>query len=855
MIGRTLAHFRVLEQIGEGGMGVVYLGEDTRLHRRVAIKVVSGAARSDPEARARFLLEARAASALDHPNICAIHHIDETDEGTPFLVMAHYGGETLDRRLGRGPLPLGQAIDVVAQVAQGLAHAHARGVIHRDIKPSNVLLTDDGAVKILDFGLAKLVGAASVTATGVSLGTPSYMSPEQVRAEPVDARADVWACGVLLYALVAGRSPFEGENLGQVTYAILERDPVPLERLLGRVPPGLSSVLARCLAKRAVDRFPDAGALAAELRALHTGLDADESAAFLPATSEARTLVMPTPKRRLGRHAPRVKVAVAATLAAVIGVAAFLAWRLAQPAEPLRVAVLAAAVSGEPDSLAAADAASSARSALLAGLAALRGISPLDASDVRGVSGWRQLVTALAADDVLSLALTRAGEDWRVEMRRRSAADSSVRWAGEFSVRRDASLPLHDALRAHLARAYPDSPPRRGERLGAIAAEDYAEFLRIERHFRRNFANDVLRDEMAQRLARLRRAAPDFLGVHLLEAEWARYQYETNRMAGDLALALESAERARRLAPEDPRPLVARFAALTHQGEWDRAGAVLDELARLTPGDPEVEFQRARLLEGRGDRAAGIAALERLIRRRPARHYLERLIRMQYGAGRYADARTRLEALSRDYPEHLFPRSYLAQLELLYGEPARAESLYAQLVVRYSRVTYLSNLGLAQLLQARYDAAASSLTRALELSPEDAGVRLNLADCELLRGRVAEAEAIYRSILRRVSARTDSATWDSRLIEAQCLAHLGRGEESVAIALDVLRTEGENADALFQSALIHALSGESTSATVHARRAIELGIQPRWFELPWFDRLRRDARFQEALRSTPRAGS
>ncbi len=856
MIGRTLGQYRVLEALGQGGMGTVYLGEDTHLGRRVAIKVISGAAGGDPEARARFLQEARAASSLDHPNICAIYQIGETDEGAPFLAMAHYDGATLDRRIDAGPVPLGEAVEIAAQVADGLAHAHARGIVHRDIKPSNVLLTRDGVAKILDFGLAKRLGAESLTTTGVSIGTPAYMSPEQVRAEKVDARSDVWAAGVLLYALLAGRSPFDGENLAAVTYAILENEPRPLREFFPRVPEGLQAVLDRCLAKNAADRYPDARALAADLRALAARLAGDETRTQTAsvAASGARTLAVPsTPRRRTAGSAParRLAAPAAAVLALALAAGAIVAWRATHPATPLRVAVLAPEVAGEPDSAAAAVASADAMAAVLRALAALRGVAPLDAASVRGTSGWRQLADALSADEVFTVSLTRSREEWNVALRRIAAADSAVRWAGSFSVARGAALPFLDAVRAGLARAYPDHAPRPGERSSRIGAAEYEEFLELERRFRRNFANDVPRAEMLARFERLRRAAPGYLGVHLLEAEWARYQFETHRAPGDLALALEAAERAARLAPDDPRPYVARINARMLEADWARAGESLQELRRLIPGEPEVDFLAARILEGRGERAAAIEAMKRLVRRRPARHYLERLARMQYNAGHYDDARAVLASLAAQYPDYVFPRSYRAQLELLYGSPPSAESLYAELAERFPRGIYYSNLGLARMLQHDFAGAAEATRRADALQPGDPATLLNLGDCEALLGRHEEAAALYRRVLA-MAGPGSSDDWETRLTAAQCLAHLGRREEAVAATMDVLRTEGDNADALFQSSLVCAVSGESASAIVHARRAIELGIQPRWFSLPWFDAVRKDPRFEAALKTTPK---
>ncbi len=286
MIGRTVTHYRIQEKLGGGGMGVVYRAEDLKLGRTVALKFLPPETVRDDEAKRRFFHEARAAAALDHPNICTVYEVDETPEGEVFLAMACYDGETLKDRIARGPLPTAEAVRIALRACDGLVRAHQRGIVHRDIKPANIMLTADGTVKIVDFGLAKLAGQTALTRTGTTLGTVTYMAPEQARGAAVDGRADVWALGAVLYEMLTGRPPFAGEYAQAVIYSILNEAPEQPSHLRSDLPAALETVIARALAKDPEQRVPGVAELAAALRAL--GLDPSTS----PPLAETQPLVV-----------------------------------------------------------------------------------------------------------------------------------------------------------------------------------------------------------------------------------------------------------------------------------------------------------------------------------------------------------------------------------------------------------------------------------------------------------------------------------------------------------------------------------------------------------------------------------
>ncbi len=265
MVGTTISHYRILEKLGEGGMGLVYKAEDTLLKRTVALKFLPPAFTSDPEAKERFINEAQAASALEHANICSVHEIAD-HEGQTFIVMGYYEGETLKKKIEEERLAIEDGIDIGVQIAQGLARAHEAGIIHRDIKPANIMVTSHGEVKILDFGLARMSGRSRLTKTGVTLGTAAYMSPEQARGEQVDQRTDIWSLGVVLFEMLTGQLPFKSEHEQAIVYAILNENPTPPRTLRPEVPEIVELIVLKALAKAPGDRYQRAGDFLADLK-------------------------------------------------------------------------------------------------------------------------------------------------------------------------------------------------------------------------------------------------------------------------------------------------------------------------------------------------------------------------------------------------------------------------------------------------------------------------------------------------------------------------------------------------------------------------------------------------------------
>jgi TolB-like protein/Tfp pilus assembly protein PilF/predicted Ser/Thr protein kinase len=271
-VGTVIAgKYRLLGEIGHGGMGVVYKAEDLKLRRLVALKFLPPHLVDEPEREERFLVEARAAAALSHPNVCVVHEIGDSD-GRPYIAMEYVEGETLREKVKGSPLSAEEALAIAVQVAAALGETHGKGILHRDIKSANIMVTGKGQAKVMDFGLAKLRGASSLTRSHTTLGTVAYMSPEQARGEELDGRTDVWSLGVVLYEMVTGELPFRGDHEQTVIHSILNSEPKPPSRVREGLPTGVDGVIGRALAKDAAERYPTMEDLRSDLEAVAAGL-------------------------------------------------------------------------------------------------------------------------------------------------------------------------------------------------------------------------------------------------------------------------------------------------------------------------------------------------------------------------------------------------------------------------------------------------------------------------------------------------------------------------------------------------------------------------------------------------------
>jgi len=844
-------------------MGEVWLAEDERLGRRVAIKrlrIERDRPEAGPDLRRRLRREARSAARLAHPAVARIYDLVEGDPvaGGDALVMEHVEGPTVAEILSAGQLPLPRACRLARQVAEGLAAAHAQGLVHRDLKAENVVVAEDetGAeqAKILDFGLAKSLlpdDDRAATTEGAVVGTYRSMAPEQVRGLAVDHRADLFALGVLLYEMVTGRSPFRGRTPYETLDRVVREPPEPPAHLRPDLPPALATLIESLLAKEPSRRPPEASDVVSALEriaALPATASEGEHGAWPgdEPTASAATAYSARPARSRPARGRLVLGMVAILLVATVSV-----WWWLRPApETLRVAVLPPSVdAGAADDLAGA--AANLRVSVVRVLVGLDGVAPVDpgafgpgplgaagTAGSPGVEGTSplEMARAVAAGEAITSSVARAGRNLaRIELSRVRVADGQVLWSDAVEVPtgpRDA-LVAASAVAATLRRGFPNVGHSLGPAAPSVRPEDYAAFLAIRR---RLDAGAVSWGPELAATETILKTSPELVDARLLAARLAKALFTDTRDASYLDRAQAHLDALRTLAPDDPRRASLELEVALARGDRAAAERVLTSMERREPGDPAVLAGRSRLAEQAGAIDRAIDLMTQVVARRGTWWDLHRLADLEGRHGRVDAAREHLEQLLALAPGHTWAQAKLAEIELTYGDPQRAEALYLKLIQGDPHRSDYTNLGVARLLMGRYHRAAESFREALKMAPGNDAATLNLADAEAALGNAEEARSLYGDVLSDLDAAAVERSLDpiEQMMRAQCLARLGRSDEAVARALAVLQEAPKDAEIAYEAALVFVLAGEEASALASAERALELGVAPRWFSLPAF---------------------
>jgi serine/threonine-protein kinase len=875
--GLRFGRYELRERLGAGGMGEVFRARDCELQRDVAIKFLSESCSSDPKRLARFAAEARAASALNHPNILTIHDVGETS-GRPFIVMECVEGRTLRHLLQDRPLAPKRTLDIAVQLSDGLAKAHAAGIVHRDLKPENVMVTTDGLVKIVDFGLARpspTVGPADDagseptetrapvlspdTAEGAVLGTVGYMAPEQARGEPVDHRSDQFALGAILYEMATGRRAFHCASSIETLAAIIDRDPEPIARLNPSFPAPARWPIERCLAKRPADRYAATEDLAHELRTVRDHLD--ETTVSQTGTNE--------PVRRRGMR-PRQWAALAALVLATAFFASPLrtdAWRwLAGPQLPAerRIAVLPVDAAGEGNALS--------RGLLeyvVMRLAELNTydsrISVVPASEiteagVRNPSGARKKFGATIA---VSISIIREGADLVVNV---ALADTehlsalggdSVTLHGPTPSREEVVSLVMRTLRVRL-QASEKVAWDKGAPAVAEAAALFAEGLTPYQQARAALQKYEQEDRLAEAISLFNKAIdldPRYAAAWagLGEAQLRRYRLTKDRES--LALAETALRNALRF--DDTRPTVWISLGMLHveQGESAEAERAFQRAIVGNPKGADAYRELGLAYQQAGQLPKAEAAYLKAIALDPtswSNH--SHLGFLRFAQGRYGEAEKEFRVGLTFAEDNARLWSNLGAVYMATGRWDEAETALKTAIEKNPRyAAAISNLAYSQFQHGRYADAAATFERAAEFWPREADIWRNVGSARYFAtgDHQRSAPAYERAAQLLEDERTVNPTDPHILVRlADCYASLDRASDARALVADALRRRPQGDD-LRVGASVYEQLGDRGAALRLVRAALDAGVPPSSLESSRsLDKLRVDPRYAALLKAT-----
>ena len=828
--GRVVSHYEVKGRLGGGGMGVVYRARDTRLGREVALKFLHPASGRSPAAVERFQREAAAVSALNHPNICTLYDVG-THEGQPYLVLELLEGMTLKELLRKAPLPAQRVAEFGAQIADALDAAHGKGIVHRDIKPGNLLLTPRGQVKVLDFGLAKLVSGRTtgdssdtsaptehaLTEVGVTVGTLAYMSPEQLLGLPLDGRADLFSLGAVLHELATGRPAFGAATASAVREAILHRDPGSSPGKGEGTATALQRVIAKALEKDPEQRHATAADLRSDLRAIAMG---DTTVAAMPAPP-----AVPLWRRR----GVRLGLAVAAAVA--VATAAFFAgWTKPAPAAIESAAVVAVLPLVEAHG--ADDLSRGAADILITSLARVPGLNVLSRSSTQPYRGRglppAQIARELGVDYLVEGAVERANDTLRMTLTL-VRANGVVAWGesyeggvGElFELQRRAATALAQALRP--GQAPPAGPPLPASTAGTV------ETLRLYSQAQALLERPDVPGNVEGATARLEKAVaaePRFALARaaLADAYWARYL--ATHEPDWATRARGASEEALRLDPDQPLVQLSLAAIDEGTGRLAEARSGLEALILAHPDSDEAHRLLGRVLGrlGRGDEA--LAQLQKAVALRPGfwRNH-QQLGIAHLSAGRHAAAAASFRRIIELQPDLAWGHEMLGTAYHVQGDLAAAIESYERALELGPDAVAWSNLGAALYTEGRLDEAVRAFEQAIALEPLASANHRNLGDAWQRLGRLDAARRSWSEAARlsRQALRVNPRSAETLGQLAACEAKLGDHASAESHARQALDLAPDDPDAHYRAAVVHALGGRSDAAVAALAQAFERG--------------------------------
>jgi len=734
LVGQVLLHYQVTDRLGEGGMGVVYRATDLKLHRTVALKFLSASQAVSRDVKERFLREAMASSALDHPNIGTLFAVEETSDGQLFLVMAFYEGPTLAEKIARGPIPAGEAVSIALQVCRGLNAAHGHGVVHRDIKPGNLIFNSQGVLKILDFGLAKLHGSPDLTMPGSTMGTASYMAPEQALGNAVDHRADLWSTGVVLYEMLAGRPLFRTSDLRSTLYAVISKAPEPIVGL----PHALEQVIGKALEKDPQSRYQSAGEMIAGLEAaLGAPVSLGGEEATRPAIPSERPAPVPSRSKLVAGRRWMVS-SIAILLLLVASLALFLRHRQAASAPSgMRVAALPLLVTGTDEGAGAGPAqalADGIRSQLIDALSSRersnQGLLVIPAAQLAAqhVTDPASARRALGANLAITGSLAVTGNNVRVVLSSVDTATSKV-LKSEVIEGAETALPELSKKVAQTAagmlglNAIASSASI--DPAAALPPGEASVFL-TSLGYLQHWDKSASLDAAIAGFDQVVKASPNFASGYAALADCYQRRYLATKDMHALNLADQNVNRA--MALQGNLPGVA------------------------------LSFGELRLLQGKYSEA--VSAFERVLTFDDRNDRAYRGLAKAYAAMGLPDkAQETWEKAVALHPNSADSHNQLALFEMSRGAYSQAAAEFRRsLSLAPENVSIMGNLGVALLYAGSLDESRKVLQESIRLSPTYASYT-NLGNLDLKQARYADAASDYEKALE--INKTDYRVWSN----------------------------------------------------------------------------------------------
>jgi serine/threonine protein kinase/tetratricopeptide (TPR) repeat protein len=790
--------YKILEKLGEGGMGIVYKALDMTLNRDVALKFLPPEYTRDIEAQERFIREAKAASALDHPNICNIHEINKTEDEQVFIVMAYYEGQSLKGKIKRGPMKQKDVVDIALQVALGIAAAHKKGIIHRDVKPTNIILTNDGTAKILDFGIAKLSGQEGLTRPHSTVGTVSYMSPEQARGDEVDVRTDIWSLGILMYEMITGRLPFKGDNTQAILYNVMNEEPRSMKDLRAAIPPELEHIIEKALAKDPKKRFSSGRELAAELEDLKTRMTMGKVPIFRP--------------KYFFRSRKRIMITGSVLLLVVITILV------------MRILTRPSLAFEERDKLLVADVDNQTGEAVFD--LALRTAIEADLQQ----SPFARVFDKSEVTETLRLMRKDPGSRIDEEL-----GMSICRFAGVRALILPRILSAGEAYELQAILIDPVKM-RHVDRIRVTALGQEEVLLQ---------AIDVLvrevRSSLGESIGSIEEA--DMPVVKATTSSWEALQYvamgQKNRQEGHFK---EAAGFYNLAIEKDPHFATAKgslgLILIQFLNQKEKGQEMLRQALQDAEGLPQQEYLMIRAVNKWYVDEDYAGALEEY-----------RLVRELYpdlwtaynnpgvilrGLGQFDEAITMFEKAAELAPRGSTPLANLWFTHLNYKRnPRAAEDIAGRLIALAPEIAYCHHfLGYSLAAQARYEDALDAYRRTIEIEPNHAYGRPNLAHLLLVTGRTEEAIEQYREVRVLVSQGHIHGTYVSSSLDL-AIASKFAGDEEMAkrvvaegkqAHLETMEDIGPNPQLLLVLALLDVVGGNLDEADRSVRKAQEVGI-------------------------------